>query len=404
MAMGTWRVDPQENRELQIKSGVDKKKLLGSTKQTTKDGAKKDKDNGNSESSYLMYPMGESNKATFDRDSLLIKAIEYLPPGKGSGGAKDEMIFDPGGAGSDAVYKTEGGFLGMGGKKVLEKASIPKRNLKWEMGTDASDRFARDAGTSWGEEGKNQKIKYYIELPIPQQINDSNSVTWGENSMNLFQLAGLTFAKNMVEQPGQGLQDVTQFVQENVLSKDGAKKLGLNEDVANAVSGGIAGAAVNTFGGNVSPRSVISRTTGQILNSNKELLFEGVNIRQFPFNISFTPRSSGEADLVRQIIRKLKQSMAPKRTSGPGGASGGWLIKAPDAFILEYRRGTQIHPFLNRFKPTVLTSMSVNYTGAGTYASYADGKPVSLQMSLVFKELNPIYAEDYDKVNGGVGY
>ena len=41
--MATWRVDPQENRELQIKSGVDKKKLLGSTKQTTKDGAKKDK-------------------------------------------------------------------------------------------------------------------------------------------------------------------------------------------------------------------------------------------------------------------------------------------------------------------------------------------------------------------------
>ena len=48
--------------------------------------------------------------------------------------------------------------------------------------------------------------------------------------------------------------------------------------------------------------------------------------------------------------------------------------------------------------------MSVNYTGAGTYASYADGNPVSLQMSLVFKELNPIYAEDYDKVEGGVGY
>ena len=45
MAMGTWRVDPQENRELQIKSGVDKKKLLGSTKQTTKDGAKKDSKN-----------------------------------------------------------------------------------------------------------------------------------------------------------------------------------------------------------------------------------------------------------------------------------------------------------------------------------------------------------------------
>ena len=398
MAMGTWRVDPQENRELQIKSGVDKKKLLGSTKQTTKDGAKKDKDNGNSAPSYLVYPIGDSNKESPDRDSLLIKAIEYLEPGKGSGD-KDEMMFDPGGAGSDAVYKTEGGFLGMGGKKVLEKAAVSKRDVSWNIGTDASDRFARDSAN-----GK-QKILYYIELPIPQQINDSNSVTWGENSMNLFQLAGLTFAKNMVEQPGQGLQDVTKFVQENVLSKDGAERLGLNEDVANAVSGGIAGAAVNTFGGNVSTRSVISRTTGQILNSNKELLFEGVNIRQFPFNITFTPRSSGEADAVRQIIRKLKRSMSPKRKGTTAGTGGkGFLIKAPDAFILEYRRGMQIHPFLNKFKPTVLTSMSVNYTGAGTYASYADGKPVSLQMSLVFKELNPIYAEDYDKDDIGVGF
>ncbi len=398
MAMGTWRVDPQENRELQIKSGVDKKKLLGSTKQTTKDGAKKDKDNGNSEPSYLVYPIGDANKKSPDRDSLLIKAIEYLPPGKGSGGAKDEMIFDPGGAGSDAVYKKEGGFLGIGGKKVLEKAAVPKRDVSWGMGTDASDRFTRDSAN-----GK-QKILYYIELPIPQQINDSNSVTWGENSMNLFQLAGLTFAKNMVENPGQGIQDVTEFVQKNVLSESGAERLGINQDVANAISGGIAGAAVNTFGGNVSTRSVISRTTGQILNSNKELLFEGVNIRQFPFNITFTPRSSGEADAVRQIIRKLKKSMSPKRKGSVAGSSGGWLIKAPDAFILEYRRGMQIHPFLNKFKPTVLTSMSVNYTGAGTYASYADGRPVSLQMSLVFKELNPIYAEDYDKDDIGVGF
>lgn len=373
------------------------KSVQGSTKQTTKDGAKKD--NGKSAPSYLVYPIGQANQETIDRDSLLIKAIEYLPPGEGGGGPKDEMIFDPGSTGADAVYKTEGGFLGIGGKKVLDKAAVPKRDVSWSMGTDASDRFSRDTAN-----GK-QKILYYIELPIPQQINDSNSVTWGENSMNLFQLAGLTFAKNVVERPGETVGDVTRFVQENVFAPGQARKnLGINQDVADAISGAIAGAAVNTFGGNVSPRSVISRTTGQILNSNKELLFEGVNIRQFPFNITFTPRSSGEADAVRQIIRKLKKSMSPKRKGTVAGSSGGWLIKAPDAFILEYRRGMQIHPFLNKFKPTVLTSMSVNYTGAGTYASYADGKPVSLQMSLVFKELNPIYAEDYDKDDKGVGF
>ena len=50
-----------------------------------------------------------------------------------------------------------------------------------------------------------------------------------------------------------------------------------------------------------------------------------------------------------------------------------------------------------------LTNMSVNYTGSGTYMTYNDGVPVHMQMMLNFKELDPVYAEDYDIV-GGVGY
>ena len=52
--------------------------------------------------------------------------------------------------------------------------------------------------------------------------------------------------------------------------------------------------------------------------------------------------------------------------------------------------------------------MSVNYTNAGTFASYSDGTPVSIQMNLTFKELNPIYQEDYEEFSAndsrGVGY
>ena len=49
--------------------------------------------------------------------------------------------------------------------------------------TDANSRMSR-----------NQNIKYYIELPIPQEVSDSNTVTWGEDKMNIFQLAGITAA------------------------------------------------------------------------------------------------------------------------------------------------------------------------------------------------------------------
>ena len=49
--------------------------------------------------------------------------------------------------------------------------------------------------------------------------------------------------------------------------------------------------------------------------------------------------------------------------------------------------------------------MQVNYTGAGTFASYSDGTPVNIKMSLTFKELNPIYFEDYEgfTANDGMG-
>ena len=46
-----------------------------------------------------------------------------------------------------------------------------------------------------------------------------------------------------------------------------------------------------------------------------------------------------------------------------------------------------------------MTNITVNYTGAGTYATYGDATPVNIKLSLVFKEINPIYAEDYEEGN-----
>ena len=53
-----------------------------------------------------------------------------------------------------------------------------------------------------------------------------------------------------------------------------------------------------------------------------------------------------------------------------------------------------------------LSNMAVNYTGAGTYATYDDTTPVHMKLSLSFQELNPVYAEDYEDDQGkiGVGY
>ena len=91
--------------------------------------------------------------------------------------------------------------------------------------------------------------------------------------------------------------------------------------------------------------------------------------------------------------------MAPQVTTE---GSGSLFLKTPNVFELTYKQGNQPHSFLHQFKQCFLENVSVNYTGAGTYATYGDGTPVSIIMNLQFKEIEPIYDIDYE-VKGGAG-
>ena len=138
-----------------------------------------------------------------------------------------------------------------------------------------------------------------------------------------------------------------------------------------------------------------------------ELLFNGVTLRSFNFTFDLAPRDEPESLIIKKIIRVFKKYMAAKTTSANSG--NGLFIASPDVFQLTYKKGNTDHPFLHTFKPMALLNASVNYTGSGVYATYRDGTPVHMQLSLSFQELNPIYNEDYDDIEnnaelGGVGF
>ena len=176
------------------------------------------------------------------------------------------------------------------------------------------------------------------------------------------------------------------------------KGAGLSDQNINALQTVLAGKAINQLGANVNPQSLITRSSGQILQSNLELLFNGVTLRTFPFVFDFTPRSGPESEMVRDIIRTIKMATCAKQGDG-------LFINSPDLFQFQYVSGGENdHPFLNKFKIGVLENVSVDYTASGTYATYQDGTPVHIRMSLTLKEINPIYKEDYDIEPEGVGY
>ena len=352
---------------------------------------------------YMSYPIARSMQENTG-DTLRIKCVEYITmdeggPDDGFMGLKIKNakinVNYAGGDGPVEEFNTPElraklNKQGIVNPKTGNPFEQPSLNAKF---TDANTRI-----------NNNIKTKYNIELPMPQELQDSNSVTWGDDRMNAIDLAGLAIAKSVMEE---GPVNAIQKSQEAIRAMmSGLQLPDIGSETTNAIRAAISGAAVGALGSNVSAQSVIARSTGQILNSNLELLFQGMNLRSFPYSITFSPRSMDEAKVVKAIIRSLKQSMAPKAGEFDGSAQGIFL-KSPDLFQLEYLKDGLPHPFLNKFKLAALTGMAVNYTNSGTYASYEDGTPVNLRMDLTFKEINPIYHEDYLPGNGGdegVGY
>ena len=400
MAQGTWLEDDSANARLQEANKAIENmgfsdslrrqvahKLAGNSnfiKPSKRAG-------GNNSDIYLSYPIARTS-ADSTGDTLQIKCIEYFPP--------DDMGFT---VQLDNVYKEPTAEAIASGKAKEGKSIITQEEREADperFGVPSLSMKTTDGNTRLSQ---NQKVKYYIELPIPQEVNDSNSVTWGEDRLNALEMATLSVAQQAMSSPGGTVRAAQEAVQ---IFESGIKIPGLNQETQDSVRAAISGAALRQLGSNVSSKSVISRSTGQILNNNLELLFSGVNLRSFPYSITFSPRSRKESDVVKSIIRSLKMSMAAKAGESDGSSAQGIFLKSPDVFQLKYLKDGKDHPFLNKFKICALTGMQVNYTNAGTYTSYSDGTPVNIRMNLTFKEINPIYHEDYlqSKSGSGVGY
>lgn len=254
------------------------------------------------------------------------------------------------------------------------------------LGSGNLIRNAAAFDTSLSQNKNYKTLEASIILPMPSNIQDGNSVDYSDSSLD-----GLTAAVyNVVAtktQIGSGsLAEISEALGKTIAGVGGVLT---TPNAISVFTKSIAAQAANIpFGGNLTVGQILARESGQILNPNMELLFNGVKLRSFKFSFKMTPRDETEAKQIRAIITTFKLNMAPKVESEV-------FLKTPNVFQLSYRKGDKLHPYLNLFKQCFLTDMSVNYTGEGLYATYSDGSPISYIMDLSFKELEPIYSSDY---------
>jgi len=226
-----------------------------------------------------------------------------------------------------------------------------------------------------------KKPRTTIQLPMQPSLTESNSTSWNQDSMNEIQRIGGAGAERIIKSLGDG--NMGQSV------ADIATMFGkLTETV---LQGENKAAFASFFAGQAVGANILGRTTGQVINPNLELLFEGPTLRTFSFNFPLTPRDESEANICRDIIRVMKKDMAPVKED-----PALWL-KPPCLWQLDYLyNGDEQHPFMNKFKPCALTSFNVDYTPAGSYMTYDGGSMTAYKIQMTFNEIEPVYRGDYE--------
>ena len=221
-----------------------------------------------------------------------------------------------------------------------------------------------------------------VTLPMQPGIQEGNTVNWGPENISPLQIMGLGLANDLMDLDLQGAMD-------NLIESARTAGGDLTPDVIKSY-----------FAGKAIGANVLGRATGQTINNNVEVLFNGPGLRTFNYNYRFTPREPKEAKEVKRIIRFFKKQMAPKRSTSR------IFLKSPNVFKLKYQFKNGDHPFLNNIKMCALNGFTVDYTPDGSYSTYSDGgegdgSMTSYNVGLSFMEMTPIYNEDFFRDSEG---
>ena len=371
---------------LQNKDSPAYKNIINSVKESTKNGSG---ENGTLEENLLQ------SKSPSERQKILASyrgsdqaeadpaeqdASRPVPNPRGANGLTNQVFDSPIFSRQGLSYPIDLDLNTQDALKITIHQRIPRR---FEGGQRNESSFDRGVNNADGSE----RALATIYLPVSGNISDSNNVDYNSNSLNFLQ----GFA---IQQIGDTVKDREGF---DVFSQVemGMKNLDKqNIPVRNLIGDFTAATALKGLVGQ-SVNEIQSRFSGQILNPNMELLFNGPKLRNFQFQYRLTPRERDESVRIQQIITAIKRHMAPKR-----GKNGGFFLGAPDFFRLQYLYRNSNHRFLNRFKDCALIGFDINYAPEGTYATYPDGGMHSYLMTMRFAELDPIYFEDYEDNDG----
>ncbi len=241
-----------------------------------------------------------------------------------------------------------------------------------------------------------------IVLPIPQDLSNEIQQVWQGKQFTAGGRAAMAgLAGGQFHYASRMLENLTGHMK--------AAQNAINTATLNAIPG---------VGGNIEFNDVSGSTSGIVINPNAELLYDSPEMREVGMVFKLVPRNEDESNDIREIYQTFRKASLPqfggagKAKEMFGGQGGGsseikiskedaetfttdnnW-IRVPSLCKFTFMKGGKRHPHLIQFKPCAISKVEVNYTADGTYATYSDGAPVSVELTLNFMETKVIFRND----------
>jgi len=171
------------------------------------------------------------------------------------------------------------------------------------------------------------------------------------------------------------------------------------EDLLNAATGTLdtASAAFAGLVGKTLDKTGFLSASGRTPNNFMALVYGGPNeFRQHSFGFKFFPRNRAESNTVKDIIEEFKRGTLPRMALGSGSQTGKNLLdpffKSPRQHTIKFMKGGVTtagneNPYLFKIGKSVITAMEINYDPQTSVSFHNDGSPVSIDLSLTFKEI-----------------
>jgi hypothetical protein len=132
------------------------------------------------------------------------------------------------------------------------------------------------------------------------------------------------------------------------------------------------------------------KSMGATINPRMEMLFKGVNFREFSFEFIFKPESFDEHETVMKIIKSFRKHAYPELSGG------GRFYIMPAEFEISYQFQGGPNPHVHKIKRCYCTNIDTDWTDGGGWRVLPDGRPAHIKLALSFKETKQVTSQDIE--------